>query len=72
MLWTKEAYPQEMEDLRAEIRYKAIALANAKVRTQGQKESRAIREAIEEAIAWADRNHKKIWKRRGSGRGSIS
>jgi uncharacterized protein YdaT len=68
MTWTKENFPKEMEDLRAEIRYKAIAIANAKLTKEGIKESRAIREAIEEAIAWADRNHKKVWKRRTTGR----
>ncbi len=62
MTWTKKSYPKELDDLRAEIRYKAIAIANRLVADE-EGEKRAITVAVIQAKEWAKKKHKKIWKR---------
>jgi len=52
MPWTPERYPPAMQRLPAEVRGKAIAIANAMLE-EGYEEGQAIRMAIAAARKWA-------------------
>ena len=63
MAFTKENYPNSMKTLTAEVRYKAIEIANALL-DQGYEEDRAIPIAIDTAEEWAKNRNKQIKKKR--------
>ena len=55
MPWTREHFPAAMRNLEAEVRDKAIEIANALLR-EGHDEGFAIRVAIARAHEWAQRH----------------
>jgi uncharacterized protein YdaT len=55
MPWTLERYPKSMQHLPAQVRAKAVEIANALLE-EGMDEGRAIRIAIAKAKEWA-RHH---------------
>lgn len=62
MPWTKDNYPDSMKNLRAEIRYKAIEIANALVEDEHMSEGRAISIATAQAEKWGEERGKKVKK----------
>jgi uncharacterized protein YdaT len=65
MPWTKDDYPVSMKNLMAEVRYKAIDIANALLE-DGYEEDRAIPIAIAKAEEWAENRGKQVKKKRAS------
>lgn len=52
MPWSKDDYPASMKNLSAEVRTKAISIANSLL-GDGMSEGRAIRIGIKKAEEWA-------------------
>jgi uncharacterized protein YdaT len=63
MPWTKQNYPDSMKNLRAEVRYKAIDIANALLEEENYAEQRAISIGIAKAKEWAENRNKPVWKK---------
>lgn len=61
MPWDKNNYPDSMKNLTAEVRNKAIEIANALIE-QGYEEGRAIAIATSQAEEWAENRDKQIKK----------
>lgn len=66
MPWTYEDYPTSMKNLTAEVRRKAIDIANALLE-DSYGEGRAIAIATAQAEKWAKRRHKQIAKKNTGG-----
>ncbi|MDX2003720.1 MAG: hypothetical protein SFU83_00455 [Meiothermus sp.] len=66
MPWTKENYPDSLKNFRAEVRNKAIEIANALLE-EGSEEGRAIAIATDKAKEWAENRGKPLRKSRGAG-----
>ncbi|MBD1875113.1 DUF2188 domain-containing protein [Nodosilinea sp. FACHB-131] len=66
MPWTYEDYPASMKNLTAEVRRKAIDIANALL-GDGYGEGRAIAIATAQSEKWAKRRHKQIAKKNTGG-----
>ena len=66
MPWTDNDYPVSMKNLTAEVRDKAIEIANALL-TEGYQEGRAIAIATAQAEKWAVRRDKPVAKPGDSG-----
>lgn len=66
MPWTYDSYPTSMKNLTAEVRRKAIDIANALL-DDGYGEGRAIAIATAQAEKWAKRRHKQIAKKNTGG-----
>ena len=62
MPWTKDDYPDSMKNLMAEVRNKAIDIANA-LMEDGYEEDRAIPIAISQAEKWAENHGKQVKKK---------
>ena len=60
MPWTPERYPAAMQSLPADVRSKAISIANALL-DEDYDEGRAIRIAIAAAKRWARRHWPGTW-----------
>ncbi len=61
MPWTKNDYPDSLKNFTAEVRNKAIEIANALLE-DGYEEDRAISIATAQAKEWAENRDKKIRK----------
>lgn len=61
MPWTEQDYPASMKNLTAEVRGKAIEIANALLE-ENYEEGRAIPIAISKAEEWASRRGKQVKK----------
>ncbi|HEY3378680.1 MAG TPA: DUF2188 domain-containing protein [Armatimonadota bacterium] len=61
MPWSEEHYPVSMKNLTAEVRDKAIDIANALLE-QGYEEGRAIAIATAQAEEWGQHHGKQIKK----------
>jgi uncharacterized protein YdaT len=61
MPWSKEDYPDSLKNFRAEVRNKAIEIANALLR-EGSDESKAIAIATDKAKEWAENRGKVVYK----------
>ena len=59
MPWNKKEYPDSMKNLPAEVRGKAIEIANALLEEKNMDEGIAIATAISRAKDWATNRHKK-------------
>ncbi|MBE9168225.1 DUF2188 domain-containing protein [Pleurocapsales cyanobacterium LEGE 06147] len=66
MPWTYDDYPTSMKNLTAEVRRKAIDIANALL-DDGYEEGRAIAIATAQAKKWAKRRDKQIAKKNTGG-----
>jgi uncharacterized protein YdaT len=66
MPWTYQDYPASMKNLMAEVRRKAIDIANALL-DEGYEEGRAIAIATAQAEKWAQRRDKQIVKKNSTG-----
>lgn len=66
MPWTDNDYPVSMKNLTAEVRHKAIEIANALL-AEGYQEGRAIAIATAQAEKWAVRRDKPVAKPGDSG-----
>lgn len=66
MPWTYDDYPTSMKNLTAEVRRKAIDIANALLE-DGYGDGRAIAIATTQAEKWAKRRHKQIAKKNTGG-----
>jgi uncharacterized protein YdaT len=66
MPWTYDDYPTSMKNLTAEVRRKAIDIANALL-DDGHGEGRAIAIATAQSEKWAKRRHKQIAKKNTGG-----
>lgn len=62
MPWTEKDYPVSLKNLTAEVRRKAIEIANALLE-EGNEEGRAIAIATAKAEAWAENRHKQVKKK---------
>ncbi len=62
MPWSKSNYPASMKNLTAEVRDKAIEIANALLE-EGYEEGRAIAIATDRAEKWAQNRDKQVKKR---------
>jgi uncharacterized protein YdaT len=62
MPWTEQDYPASMKNLTAEVRGKAIEIANALLE-ENYEEGRAIPIAISKAEEWASRRGKQVKKK---------
>lgn len=67
MPWTKDDYPPSMKNLMADVRNKAIEIANALLE-DGYEEGRAIAIATAQAEEWAGNRGKQVKKKRASSR----
>lgn len=52
MEWTMEYFPLEMNDLKPQVRQKAIEIANKLISDGRQSDPRLIRQAIAQAEEW--------------------
>ncbi|MBE9180969.1 DUF2188 domain-containing protein [Oculatella sp. LEGE 06141] len=59
MPWNEKDYPASMKNLTAEVRHKAIDIANALLE-DGYEEGRAIAIATAQAEKWAERRDKPV------------
>jgi len=59
MPWNKNSYPDSMKNLTAEVREKAIEIANALLK-DGYEEGRAIAIATAQAEEWAENRGKQV------------
>lgn len=66
MPWTYDDYPTSMKNLTAEVRRKAIDIANALL-DDGYEDGRAIAIATAQAEKWAKRRNKQIAKKNTGG-----
>lgn len=66
MPWTYDDYPTSMKNLTAEVRRKAIDIANALLE-DGYGDGRAIAIATAQSEKWAKRRHKQIAKKNTGG-----
>lgn len=66
MPWSTRDYPTSMKNLTAEVRHKAIDVANALL-DEGYEEGRAIVIATAQAEKWAKNRHQKIRKDNAEG-----
>lgn len=66
MPWTYDDYPTSMKNLTAEVRRKAIDIANALL-DDGYEEGRAIPIATAQAEKWAKNRGKQIAKKNSDG-----
>lgn len=66
MPWSNDNYPASMKNLTAEVRRKAIDIANALL-DDGYEEGRAIAIATAQAEKWANRRGKQIAKKNTGG-----
>jgi uncharacterized protein YdaT len=66
MPWTYDDYPTSLKNLTAEVRRKAIDIANALL-DDGYGDGRAIAIATAQAEKWAKRRHKQIAKKNTGG-----
>ena len=62
MPWSKNNYPDSMKNLTAEVREKAIEIANALLE-EDYEEGKAIAIAIAKAEDWASRRGKQVKKK---------
>lgn len=62
MPWTKDDYPDSLKNFTAEVRNKAIEIANALL-DDGYDEGRAIAIATDRAKEWADNRDKQVRKK---------
>ena len=62
MPWTKYEYPDSLKNFTAEVRDKAIEIANA-LMDDGYEEDRAIAIATAQAKEWAENRDKQIRKK---------
>lgn len=62
MPWTSRNYPESLKNFRAEVRSKAVEIANALLQ-EGYDEGKAIAIATERAKEWATRRSKVIRKK---------
>ena len=67
MPWSNQDYPASMGNLTAEVRHKAIDIANALVREDKYEEGRAIAIATAQAEKWAKHRDKQIRKENSTG-----
>lgn len=67
MPWSKTDYPASMKNLRADVRQKAIDIANALVEEDKYEEGRAIAIATAQAEKWAKNRDKPIRKKNAEG-----
>ena len=63
MPWTKQDYPDSLKNFRADVRNKAIEIANALLR-EGSDEGKAIAIATDKAKEWAESRGKVVYKTR--------
>ncbi|HEX3052514.1 MAG TPA: hypothetical protein VHP83_17770 [Aggregatilineaceae bacterium] len=61
MPWNKHDYPDSLKNFRADVREKAIEIANALL-DEGYEEGRAIAIATAQAKEWADNRDKEVRK----------
>ncbi|WOD41658.1 DUF2188 domain-containing protein [Nodosilinea sp. E11] len=66
MPWTDDNYPTSLKNLTAEVRRKAIDIANALLE-DGYEDGRAIAIATAQAEKWAQHRHKQIAKKNTGG-----
>jgi uncharacterized protein YdaT len=66
MPWNKNNYPDSMKNLTAEVREKAIEIANALLK-DGYEEGRAIAIATAQAEEWAENRGKQVKLKKSSG-----
>ncbi|MCC3377025.1 DUF2188 domain-containing protein [Cohnella sp. REN36] len=62
MPWTKDDYPDSLQNFMAPVRNKAIEIANALLE-EGYGEGRAIAIATAKAKEWGEDHHKQIRKK---------
>lgn len=62
MPWSKSDYPDSLKNFTAEVRNKAIEIANALLE-DGYDEGRAIAIATDRAKEWADNRDKQVRKK---------
>ncbi len=62
MPWTKDNYPDSLKNFTAEVRNKAIEIANSLLE-DGYEEGRAIAIATDRAKEWAENRDKQIRKK---------
>jgi uncharacterized protein YdaT len=62
MPWTKDKYPQSLKNFTADVRNKAIEIANALLE-DGYEEDRAISIATAQAKEWAENRDKQVRKK---------
>ncbi len=62
MPWSKSDYPDSLKNFTAEVRSKAIEIANALLE-DGYDEGRAIAIATDRAKEWADNRDKQVRKK---------
>lgn len=62
MPWSKDDYPDSLKNFTAEVRNKAIEIANALL-DDGYDEGRAIAIATDRAKEWADNRDKQVRKK---------
>ncbi len=62
MPWTEKNYPDSMKNLTAEVRRKAIEIANALLE-EGNAEGRAIAIGTAKAEEWAENRNKQVKKK---------
>lgn len=67
MPWSNTDYPASMKNLTAEVRQKAIDIANALVQEDEYEEGRAIAIATAQAEKWAKHRNKPIRKKSAEG-----